>query len=150
ERHVVRKVLANTALVVAAVVVGIGLVELGLRVVGISYPDFYAFDPDIGPVHAPNMRGWFTMEGRSYVSINSDGLRDREHTVAKPKDTIRIATLGDSFTEAFQIPAEDAYWSVLQRRLEACPRLHGKHVEVLNFGVGGYGATQEYLTLKHR
>src|SRR5690242_412085 len=107
--QLLRRVLGNIVLVALSIVVGLGLVELGLRIAGISYPDFYTYDPKIGSVHAPNMEGWQTLEGHAYVSINSDGLRDREHTIAKPKDTLRIAVLGDSFTEAVQVAMEDTF-----------------------------------------
>jgi hypothetical protein len=145
-----RRVIANSALVVVAIIVGIAVVELGLRSLGMSYPEFYTYDSNIGPVHIPNMQGWQTIEGHAYVSINSDGLRDREHTIEKPKDVIRIAVLGDSYTEALQVPVEDAFWSVMERRLGTCSRLHGRRVEAMNFGVAGYGTAQEYLTLKYR
>lgn len=93
--------------------------------------------------------GWYTEEGRAYVRINSDGLRDREHTRQKSPNTLRIAVLGDSFTEAKQVPLEDAYWTVMADSLQSCPALDGSDVEVINFGVSGYGTLQELLTLRH-
>ncbi len=54
-------------------------------------------------------------------------------------------------TEALQVALEDTYWSVLGRALAACPALlAGKRVEVLNFGVAGYGTAQSLLALRHR
>ena len=55
--------------------------------------------------------------------------------------------LGDSFIEAFQVPFEKTVGEVLGRELST---LRGTPVEVLNFGVGGYGTTQELLTLKQQ
>jgi hypothetical protein len=54
--------------------------------------------------------------------------------------------LGDSYIEAFEVPFEKTVGEVLETRLSA---LHGTPVEVLNFGQGGYGTTQELLTLQH-
>jgi lysophospholipase L1-like esterase len=84
------------------------------------------------------------------VSINADGLRDRDHGVAKPPGTFRIAVLGDSMTEAMQVPRERDFCSILEARLRGCPRLAGKSPEVLNFGVSGYGTAQELLMLRER
>src|SRR2546426_8189504 len=46
-----------------------------------------------------SIEGWYRKEGVSYVRINSDGLRDREHSKSKPADTVRVAVLGDSYSE---------------------------------------------------
>lgn len=54
--------------------------------------------------------------------------------------------LGDSYIEAFEVPFEKTAGEVLERRLSA---LRGTPVEVLNFGEGGYGTTQQLLTLQH-
>jgi hypothetical protein len=94
------------------------------------------------------MEGWYRKEGEAFVRINSDGLRDREHSLKKPGDTIRIAVLGDSYPEAFSVYLEDAFWSVMERKLQECAAFAGKNVEVINFGVSGYGTAQELLTLR--
>src|SRR5207253_9473107 len=90
--------------------IGVGLIaaEIGLRVVGYSYPEFYVADDHRGYSLRPGMEGWYRKEGESYVRINSDGLRDREHAKAKPPNTMRIAVLGDSFVEALQVPHEQS------------------------------------------
>ncbi len=123
--------------------------ELGLRVMGITHPVFYQTDEHRGFGLRPGFRGWWITEGRSFISVNSDGFRDREHPVEKPASVYRIAVLGDSFTEAMSVPAEQAFWSVLESELKACGALAGKTPEVLNFGVSSYGTAQEYLTLHH-
>jgi hypothetical protein len=56
--------------------------------------------------------------------------------------------LGDSFAEAFQVPLENTFWSVLERKLRECRALSGRDVEVMNFGVSGFGTTQELLTYR--
>ena len=86
---------------------------------------------------------------RGIVKINSNGLRDIEHKIFKPDNTIRIAILGDSFAEARSINIEDTFWYKLKKNLEPCNNFHsGKDIEVINFGVSEYGTTQQYLTLK--
>ncbi len=141
---------ATLLLAAAATVGACGLAEVGLRITGIGPVEFYRVDPVLGGSLVPGAEGWCTREGRALVRINADGMRDRAHALAKPPDTLRIAILGDSYAEAFQVPAEDAFWSVLERELGSCPALHGRRVEVLNFGVAGYGTAQELLMLRER
>jgi hypothetical protein len=109
-------------------------------------PPFYRPDPITGATHNPRVEGWWMVEGVTYVKINDEGFRDHNHAVAKPPETFRIVVLGDSNAEAFQVPQEYTFWSVLERRLQSCPWLSRRPVEVLNFGVSGFGTTQELLT----
>jgi hypothetical protein len=48
------------------------------------------------------------------------------------------------------VPLEDAFWAEMERGLQQCPNLGGRKVEVLNFGVSGYGTAQELITLRER
>jgi hypothetical protein len=125
-------------------------IELTLRVLGVSFQDFYKADPVRGFAHRPGARGWFRREGRQYIVINREGFRDREHPAAKPPGSFRIALLGDSFTEALQVRLEDTFGAVLERELARCPGFRGRNVEVFNFGVSNYGTAQELLTLRER
>jgi hypothetical protein len=136
------------ALVLASLCVGLLVAEVALRVVGYTFPTFYAPDAARGYALQPGMRGWYRKEGEAYVQVNSDGLRDREHSRQKPPNTFRIALLGDSYAEALQVPMEAAFWRVLEGRLRSCPAVGGREVEVINFGVSGYGTAQELLTLR--
>ncbi len=145
-----RRLVAKLVLALAGLVAGVVLVEIGLRVAGISYPIFWTSDPYRGTALRPGEAGWYRQEGASYVRINSDGLRDVEHTKIKPPNTLRIAILGDSYSEALQVPMEQAFWSVMAHDLANCSRLNGRKVEVINFGVAGYGTAQELLTLRHK
>jgi hypothetical protein len=124
--------------------------EIALRVAGYSYPEFYQPDEARGYALRPNMEGWYRKEGAAYISINSDGLRDREHQKAKPADTIRIAVIGDSYPEALPVAIEDTFWSVMAKKLEQCGAFGGKRIEVINFGVSGYGTAQELITLRDK
>jgi lysophospholipase L1-like esterase len=143
-----RERLAKLLLIFGSILLGLSIVEVGLRIVGYSYPQFYVPDEHRGYALRPGMEGWYRKEGEAYVRINSDGLRDREHAKAKPTNTLRIAVLGDSYTEAFQVPFEDSFCAVLERKLRECPGLAGRDVEVINFGVSGYGTSQELITLR--
>lgn len=146
----------------ASIVLGLLVGEAGLRLAGIQgskktplsidpKTNWYTLeDPYRGWAFRPGASGWWPGEGeRSYIQTNSDGLRDREHTIAKPKNTLRIAVLGDSFTEALQVSVEKTFWSKLERKLGRCEALQGRQVEVINFGVQGYGTAQALMTLRH-
>lgn len=140
----------RVAVVAASVVFALLVFELFLRVVGYTYPVFYQPDEVRGYALWPGAEGRYRREGAAHVRINSDGLRDREHAKEKPAHTLRIAVVGDSYAEAFQVEREEAFWAVLEARLRDCPALAGRDVEVINFGVSGYGTAQELLTLREK
>jgi hypothetical protein len=143
-----KKLFAKLLLTALAFLFGSAVAELALRVAGYSAPEFYSVDQTRGYALRPGVEGWFQREGKAYIRINSDGLRDREHSITKPQNVVRIAVLGDSYAEAFSVPEEDAFWSVMERKLQEFDAFQGKQVEVINFGVSGYGTGQELLTLR--
>jgi lysophospholipase L1-like esterase len=145
-----KHVIARLFLIAAGVVVAFLLFEAFLRIVGYSSGTFYRRDDVIGATLRPGAEGWWTREGHDYIRINSDGLRDREHSLRKPANTYRIAVLGDSYAEALQLPMQKAFWSVMESRLHRCPSLGNRTVEVINFGVSGYGTAQELLMLRQK
>ena len=128
---------------------GLVLCEVLLRLMGVSFPELYAPDPHCASRLRAGASGWWISEGRSFVTISSDRLRDKEHGLAKPADVVRIAVLGDSYTEALQVDASDAYWSVAERELRRRNEFGGRKLEFVNFGVSGYGTAQELLMLRH-
>src|SRR6267378_6282711 len=137
-------------LVLFGLLMGLFMSEVFLRVIGYSFPFFYTTDYYRGFALHPGVAGHYQREGESDVRINSDGLRDREHTKTKPADTVRIAVLGDSFTEAMHVPMEQTFWSLLERKLQECDAFPGKKVEAINFGVSGYGTAQELMALRQK
>src|SRR3954468_12868610 len=110
----------NAGVVAASLVIALALGEAALRVAGFAYPNFWQPDPLTGSKLRPGMEGWQKDEGKAYVKISSQGLRDREHAVAKPAGAYRIAVLGDSYAEAMQVAQEKAFWWLLPERLQAC------------------------------
>jgi len=150
KRSRIRKLLAKLLLVFIGFAIGGVIAEVALRVAGYSFPEFYQRDEVRGVSLLPGAEGWYRKEGEAYIRINSDGLRDREHTITKPEDTFRIAVVGDSYCEAFSVSPEEAFWSVMGKKLEECNALPGKRIEVINFGVSGYGTAQELLTVREK
>jgi hypothetical protein len=126
------------------------LAEVVIRLLGAG--DLNLYEPNLvrGVAHRAGARGWFHKEGGSFVAINRDGFRDRERNRSRPPNGFRIAVLGDSYTEALQVPREATFCAVLERTLATCPALEGRQVEVLNFGVSDYGLASELMTLRSR
>lgn len=145
-----KKHLAKILAALAGLIIALALCEAGLWLLGIGYPDFFDHDPHLGSRLRPGIKGYYFREGSGYVSINSDGLRDREHALEPPPNTLRIAVLGDSFAEAMQVNQEEAFWAVMEKDLQACPALKARQAEVINFGQAGFGTAQELLALRHR
>lgn len=130
--------------------VGLVLAEACLRAVGFRYLNLYKVDRDVGFALRPGAEGWWELESRTYIKINSAGLRDREHTEAKPPGTLRVAVLGDSYAEALQVPMESAFWAIAEQRLQTCTMMQGRRVEMINFGVSGFSTARELITLRKR
>lgn len=123
--------------------------EVALRVARVQFDaQLYGPDRELGWVLRPRASGIVSVETQQYVKINSHGFHDQERTYEKPANTVRIAVLGNSWTEALQVPQEKSFCSVLERKLAGRACFAGKRVEVLNFGVAGYSTAQELLTLR--
>ena len=136
----------NLVMAGAAVLAGLLLCELLLRLLGISYPVFVWMHPVRGVSHIPGAKSVREYNGHSWIEINRDGWRGSDVAPNAAPGTFRIALLGDSYIEAFEVPIEKTAGEVLERRLTA---IRGTPTEVLNFGHGGYGTSQQLLTLQH-
>jgi hypothetical protein len=148
----------------AAIVAGIGiafaLAEIIVRLAGLAPTSLYTYDSDLGWTLKPNTEGWQTQEGNACVRVNRDGFRGPDYSLAKPPGTLRIAVLGDSFTEAQQVAENQTFCEVAQARIQALMPLdvaatdgatsHFARAEVLNFGCDGYGTAQELIMLRDR
>jgi hypothetical protein len=70
---------------------------------------------------------------------NAEGFLDVEHALEKAPGIRRIGVFGDSYVEATQVPLEQ----VFHRRVEK--KLGVERVEVLGFGMSGWGTLHSYL-----
>ena len=122
--------------------------EAGLRISGARFePQLYEPNRERGWRLRAGASGVVATENRQTVRINSRGFRDRERNYEKRAGTFRIAVLGNSWTEALQVPLERTYPAVLEEELQKrCG--NGQRIEVLNFGVAGYSTAQELLVLQ--
>jgi hypothetical protein len=141
-----KKELMLAALVMLALPI---LGEVALRLARVQFDaELYGPDRELGWVLRPGANGVVSTETRQYVRMNSHGFHDQEREYSKPENTIRIAVLGNSWTEALQVPLEKNYCAVLEKKLRERECFVGKRVEVLNFGVAGYSTAQELLELR--
>jgi hypothetical protein len=143
-----KRFFAPALLVCASIGLSILIFEIVLRVVGFQAPIWYQPDAQLGWRMRPGLAAWYTGEGRGFVSANREGMPDRDHLLDKPANVYRIAVLGDSYSEARQVARGEAFWSLLPGELAACGFQGGKQIEVLNFGVSGFGTAQEYVMLE--
>jgi len=143
--------LRNAGLVVAGVLCALLVAEVGLRLGRVTYLNFsmVVADEQRGWALRPGVEGWLVGEGVVHIRINSAGFRDRERAIRKPPNTLRVAILGDSMTMGGQVAESETFSAVVERELAACPRLGGRAVEALNFGVDGYSTAQELMTLRY-
>jgi len=145
------------AAVAGGIAIAFALAEIIIRVGGLAPASLYTYDRDLGWQLKPRAAGWQTQEGSAYIRVNRDGFRGPGYAVAKPPDTLRVAVLGDSFTEAQQVAEQDTFCAVAQARLQARMPLRAaigganativKRAEVLNFGCDSYGTAQELIML---
>jgi lysophospholipase L1-like esterase len=93
-----------------------------------------AGNPSIGHEHRPGAKA--TLMGVP-VSINNDGLRDRDYSVER-NAARRYVFLGDSLTMGWGVEQDKSFEALLETRLNA-----RTPTEVLNFGHGNYNPVQE-------
>lgn len=121
------------------------LAELYFRIFNPQLPAFLRPDPVLGTMH---FSSYTVRQNNACIKaehqLNAEGMNDIDHEVEKPEGLYRIAVIGDSYVEAMQFPLEQAYFKVMERKL----REAGYSVEVLAFGVGGFGTLQEYYLLR--
>lgn len=148
----------NTGLAVAAVtgslLAGLLLGEFLLRMVGV-YATYHEKTNGGGYVSqfTSGQKGWLNTylpdqqltrthaEFNHHIAANSIGANDREWPLQKTKP-IRIACLGDSFTDGVGAPRDSSYPAQLQAILDSA--------EVFNAGVAGNDPFWAYMFLKQK
>ncbi len=141
-----KRFLANLALICFGLFVVLGLLEAALRILSPSDVPWQRHEI-LGHAHVPGKEGVYREKGLSTpFRFNSQGWRDREYPLEKPKGAFRILVLGDSFTEGLQLPVEETFTERLEEKLN---RDQNRPIEVINTGVGAFSTDQQYLALKH-
>lgn len=105
---------------------------------------YFTADEYTGYRIEPNSTGAF---GRIPTGTNSHGHRDRATTLEKPKGTLRVLVLGDSFTVGAGVRQEEAYPHLIEVMLNE--RFEAATIEVINSGTGGWQPFQYAQYLEH-
>ncbi len=106
---------------------------------------YFVHDPLLGWVVAPNRKSASGLYMSSREGLRSPALdldfsdsRNRLAGRATRPARARIALLGDSMTFGHEVRCEESWAHLLDRKV-------GSEVQVLNFGVSGYGVSQAFL-----
>ena len=146
----VAKVIGNSLLVVASLLLTLALFEVSLR---IFFPDLYfdAFtatnEVDSTKIWAPpvNTTNYFRHPDtgeKILLERNNLGIRVPYDIFAeKLAGSHSVAFFGDSYTANIRLPSQHTFPEVLRALLDETAGAH----EVMNFGVDGYGPGQSFL-----
>ena len=95
----------------------------------------------------PNAEFWHTsIDGAWKFVTNSRGFRStREFSYAKPANTLRVLSLGDSHTQGYEVHQDLTFSAVLERYLKH----HKIHAEAINTGVSGFSTAEELVLLEN-
>lgn len=116
--------------------------EAGARLLHLAPQSLITLDTCVGYKLLPNTDGIVGgPAGLVPASANSQGFRDVEHTQEKDPGTYRVLVLGDSFTEASQVPMQDTFWRLLQSKADA----EDLQLEVITMGISSWSTGQELL-----
>ncbi len=86
-----------------------------------------------------------SIDGSWEFVTNSQGFRNREDfSIAKPADTLRVISLGDSHTQGYEVRQDHTYSAVLERYLQK----HAGKAQVMNTGVSGFSNAEALVLLE--
>lgn len=84
-------------------------------------------------------------DGVWHYQINSQGFRaNQDYSYSKPANTLRVLSLGDSFTMGFEVQQQETFSEVLEKKLQA----KGIPAQVINAGVSGFSTAEELVFLE--
>lgn len=132
--------LKNLTLSVSVLVICIVLAELVLRTMGYGNVEIYEPDPHVFWRLKPDQHCYTKIDHKP-VRVNSHGTRGADFLTAKPSNTIRIVSIGDSRTFGWGLTDGETYSALLQRHLED-KFGSAKKFEVINAGVNAWSYPQ--------
>jgi len=136
-------VLPNLALIIITAILVFIIGESSTRIFKMENDVLIELDTCTGFKPIPNKSSFVKNSGGTMpIEVNSYGFRDVEHILEKDPGVFRILFLGDSITEATQVPIEQTFWQKLQKLTDE----KQINVEVISFGVASFGTNQELLS----
>jgi len=144
-----RERLANLGISVVSLVFTLLVLEVLLRCTHLFGACLSCSEPDeeIGYRFIPNCEYWHNRENDHPIRgrMNNYGWRDDEWTLEKPENTYRVAVLGDSFVEAFQVELERTFLTLAEDELN---RTSSISFELMAFGRSGFTQSEELIVLQ--
>jgi lysophospholipase L1-like esterase len=138
-----KRILQNTLLMAGTFALCCLALEIALRLAGYGHVEIYEPDPVLYWKLKPN-QDCYTKIDRKPVHINSHGTRGPEFQTAKPPQTLRILSLGDSRTFGWGLTESEAYSGLLQRMLQQHLGA-ARRIEIINAGVNAYSYSQMHF-----
>jgi len=130
----------NLALMVGTFTLCCLVLEAALRIAGYGNLEIYQADPQVLWKLKPD-QDCYTKVDRKPVHVNSHGTRGPEFQTAKPPNTIRILSLGDSKTFGWGLTEAESYSGLTEKLLQQHLG-NRKNVEVINAGVNAWSYAQ--------
>jgi hypothetical protein len=117
------------------------------EVIQAAFPVLYVQDDQVGVKLTPHTKIRFkTPYFDSTVVTNKEGFTGRSFAIEKR--AYRIAILGDSAVESYSVSDDARFPAVMEQLI--FDKTGGKQiVEVMGFGVSGWGPAHQYACLKH-
>ena len=100
------------------------------------------YDPEVGRIRKANTQYVKFAEGFGIGKVNSLNYLNKEYPINKSENTIRIALMGDSFVESFQVFDRHYFGRIMENILSD---KFNQPVEVLNFGRSGFDIGDCYV-----
>lgn len=133
----------NTFVTILTIIISLLIFEIYFRLTEIILPSFVYDDFELGRTHKPNsLVNLVGAEGFYMGRINKFGYPGKEYPPEKPDSVLRIALIGDSYVEGFQLFERHHFARLLEYKLKENTN---KKVEILNFGTGGADLRGMYL-----
>jgi hypothetical protein len=150
----IRRLIANTALLLVSACIAFLLGEVAVRVLfkdtTVLFPRYHT-DYQYGRYTLrgirPNSEFWHTSVDGSWKFVtNNKGFRSMtDYAYEKPALTTRVLALGDSHTLGSEVQQEATFSAVLERYLG----WHNVNAEVINTGVTGFSTAEELAFLEN-
>ena len=104
------------------------------------------FQENTGRINRKNLNYIYFNEGMGIGQFNKFRYIGKARSPEKNDNTIRIALLGDSYVESFQVLQRHYFGNLMEQYLSG--RYLDNNVEVLNFGRSGFNIADMYIYQK--
>ncbi|MCF8367429.1 MAG: SGNH/GDSL hydrolase family protein [Bacteroidales bacterium] len=122
-------------------IITLGIIEIYFRLAEIAMVSTTDYDPEIGRTKRGGLNYTFFNEGFSIGRFSDYGYLGPTYPPEKKNGIKRIALIGDSFVEGYQVFDRNHFRAIMEEELN---KDHDS-VEVLNFGRSGFDFADMYI-----